>query len=335
MLDDKKKNTIAILRGGKEDYHRSMKNGANIIVSLFNHIDKIDVIDVSIDKEENWFEKGIPSDKHKVFSKADYYIDLTKNYAGDHHNFAKKIKVKQILENDFNRVLSRVNVRRILDQLGFNTPKYVVFRKSQNLEHSLKILWTKFHVPVVIKDGNSTSSSKSLLTYSFVEAYKKIKELLDKGSEAILEEHLEGTYISIAGIPNYRDEDLYTTTPIETIFSSENKRHVKGKIIKDKYLMDHNHNKRSLTHIDVSLKNKLKEILKEIHSSLSLEDHILLDVSLRKKGDSYDIKVLELHTNPHLFDDSRFDFILKNSGIDMGRFILDRIEKIEEKELLY
>ena len=90
-----------------------------------------------------------------------------------------------------------------------------------------------------------------------------------------------------------------------------------------------------MIHIDITLKKKLKEILKDIHTSLSIEHHVLLDLCIKKKGDKYDIKIIELHTNPNLFDDSRFDFILRNSGIDMGRFIIDRIEKIEESELIY
>ena len=51
------KKTIAVLRGGKEDYYRSMKSGANIILSLSRYPEEVDVIDVAIDEDENWFEK--------------------------------------------------------------------------------------------------------------------------------------------------------------------------------------------------------------------------------------------------------------------------------------
>ena len=55
----------------------------------------------------------------------------------------------------------------------------------------------------------------------------------------------------------------------------------------------------------------------------------------RKHTYEYTIKVLEVHTSPNLFEDSRLDFILKSSGIDMGQFILDKIDKIEEEDLIY
>ncbi len=335
MPRDIKKKTVAVLRGGREDYHKSMKSGANVILSLSSYPEEVNVIDVAIDENGNWFEKGIPSDAHKVFSQADYYVDLTKDYAGVHHNLSKKLNIKQILENDFHRVLSRVNTRRILDQLGYETPRYVVIRDDKNLEHNLKMVWAKFHTPVVIKESDNTKNSKSLLTYSFLEAYKKIKEIISMGGEAILEEHLEGEYISIGAIPNYRGEDLYISIPAETMHMPSTQRMVQGKIIKDKYLIEHDHHKKSLTHMDPFLKKKLKEITWEIHSSLSLDHHIMLDLSLKKKDGEYNIKILELHTNPHLFEDSRFNFILRNSGIDMGRFILDRIENLEEVDKIY
>lgn len=336
MPNDIKKKSIAVLRGGKEDFHRSMKSGANIILSLSHYPEEVSVIDVLIDQDGNWFEKGIPSDTHKVFSSSDFYIDLTKNYEGDHHKLAKRLNVRQILENDFNRVLSRVNVRRILDQLGIQTPRYIVFRTDKNLEADLKILWNKIHTPVIIKEGDNTKNSKSILTYSFLETYKKIKEIVKKGGEAILEEHLDGMYVSLAAVPNYRGEDLYIPTPIESIHTYAKNRVVQGKTLKEKYLINHNHNKRSLIHIDRNIKDKLKNIITEIYTALALDHHILLDLVLKEKSKGeYDIKVLELHTNPHLFDDSRFDFILKNSGVDMGKFIIDRIEKLEESEKVY
>ena len=337
MNQDLKRKNIAIIRGGSEDYHRSMKSGANIILSLSKYGEHIRVSDVVIDENGNWFERGIPSNEHKVFSESDYYIDLTKNYTGKHHTLAKKLKVKQILENDFHRVLSRINVRRIVSQLGYDTPRFFVFRDLKNLENDLKIIWTKIHTPVIVKESDSTRSSKSILSYSFIEVYKKIHDILKRGGEAILEEHLEGQYVSMVAVPNYRGESLYISTPIESVFLSEKPRVVKGRTINDRYLIDHSHHKRSLTHMDQSIKKKMRSILEDVHKSLFFEHYIMLDFCIKKKNNKNEpeIKILEIHTNPHLFDDSRFDFILKISGIDIGKFVLDMIENIEESEKVY
>ena len=122
MSKDKKKNTIAVLRGGKIDYHHSMKSGAHALLSLLKYAEEAGVIDVVIDENDNWFEKGIPSDPHKVFSQADYYVDFTNNFNGDYHNLADKLNVRSVLKNDMNKVLSRINTKRILSQVGFDFP---------------------------------------------------------------------------------------------------------------------------------------------------------------------------------------------------------------------
>ena len=338
MSKDKKKKTIAVLRGGDNDYHHSMKSGANVLLSLLKYGDEASVIDVVIDEKGNWFEKGVPSDAHKVFSQADYYIDFTNNFFGDYHKLSKKLDVKHVFKNDMIQILSRVNIKRILNQIGFDSPRYVVFRDDKNLENNLKEIWSKFHTPVVIKDGRHIANHKSLLTYSFLDAYKKIKDILKNKSEAILEEYVDGKYVSLAVMPNYRGEDFYIPTPVETINAEAGTRFIQGKELRDKYLIDHSHHKLAMTHIDESLKKKLKTISYDIHRSLSLDHHILIDLCLSpKKGkkNDFDIKVIEIHTNPHLSDGSRFNFILENSGVDIGRFVLDRIDIMKEEDLLF
>jgi D-alanine-D-alanine ligase-like ATP-grasp enzyme len=343
MTGQKRKKTIAILRGGNKDYHRSIKNGVNILLSLAKWQDECSVLDVVIDREANWFEKGIPSDPHKVFSKADYYIDLTEHENEGHHNLANKLNVGQIFKNTFSNNIDRVNIKRLLKQLNIDSPRYEVIRSENNLEHRLKDIWTRFHTPIVIKEASHRFNMKSLLTFSFSEALSKARSILEEGGDVIVEEYVDGKYISIVSIPDYRGEDIYMPTPVEVININNKMRHVNGKTIKDKYLIEHNHEKKSLIHIDDNLKRELKRLAKEIHQSFLLDSHALIDIALTEKrsrdlklkSKEFFIKVLDIHTFPNLFEDSRFDFTLKNSGVDVGRFILDKIESLEEDRLSY
>ncbi|MEN9338331.1 MAG: hypothetical protein RI945_56 [Candidatus Parcubacteria bacterium] len=340
-----KKKKIAILRGGQADYHRSMKSGANILLSLLKLEEECEVLDVVIDINEKWFEKGVPSDPHRVFSKADFYIDFTEYKHADYHDLAEKLNVMQVFKNDFINNLNRVNVKRIFRQIDINTPRYEVIRDDKNLDSKLKDIWNRFHTPIVIKEVEHHFNEKSLITYSFPEALNKAKYILKKGGEVLIEEHAEGKYLSIVAIPDYRGEDIYVPTPIEMINLGTQAREVNGKILKDKYLSLHDHEKKSLVHVDINLKKELKRLATAIHQSLLLDFHTLIDVVLieeknnkeSKKGEDrkYFIKVLELHTLPHMFEDSRFDFIMKNSGVDLGRFVLDRIQVLEEQKLSY
>ena len=332
MLEEiKKRKKIAILRGGKKNYKISMKNGANIILSLLKYNEEVDVIDVVIDIKDNWVEKGIPSDSHRVFSKADYYIDFTDDFNNEYHKLAINLDVKLIFKNQLNNIFGKLNTKRVLNQIGFLTPKYVVFRDKINLKNDMKETWTKFYTPVVIKDINDKYYGNSLLTYSFLEAFNFIKNILDLGHEAILEEHLHGEFVSIAAIPNYRGEDIYISTPVETINANAKSRTVQNKILVDKYIIDHGHHKRSYTHISDTAKDKIKSLVLEIYNSLAFDNYILIDTCIDKNNN---IKILEIHNNPHLYTGSRFNFILENSGIDLGKYILNKIDKIEENELI-
>lgn len=335
---DIKKNKIAILRGGQKDYFRSMKNGASAVLSLGRYGDMVDVIDVVLDEKNNWFEKGILSDAHRVFSRVDYYIDLTSNKNLDYHHLSKKLNVKEVFESRFVSNLNRINTRRILEQIRLDMPRYIVIREKENLSQKLKDIWSKFHTPLVIKESDHHFNKKSFLTYSFTDTLKKINDILGAGGEALLEEHVSGKYISVVAIPDYRGEDIYVSTPVEIINLEAKNRILGDKVIKEKYLIDHSHEKRSLIHINENIKKDIKNIISDIYKILLIDRHALIDLALIEDKDNkndFNIKVLDIHTNPNIFEDSRFDFILQNSGIDLGKFILDRIEKMEEEDLVY
>lgn len=338
-----RKKTVAILRGGRDDYSRSLKNGANIILSLAKYQDLTEVIDVILDTDNNWFEKGIPSDPHKVFSKADFYLDLTSNKDEDYHDLAKKLDVEPIFRDNHVSTPNRVNIKRILHQLNISIPKYILIRDRESLKAGLTEAWNRFQIPIVVKESSHEFNEKSLITYSFLEAFDKAKSILEKGKEVILEEHVGGKYISVATIPDYRGENIYIPTPIEIINTEAMAKVFCEKAVQDKFLVDHICDKRCLLHIDDSLKKEIKHLVEDIYRTFALDGHALIDLSIseikssgsRKQKPIYTIKVLEVHISPSLFEDSRFDFILKNSGVDIGKFLIDKMDKIEERRMIY
>jgi len=193
----------------------------------------------------------------------------------------------------------------------------------------------------VVRPNHIFSNQKSLLTYSFNEAEEKVLDILNHKDEAVIEEHVNGKYVSLAIIPEYRGENFYIPIPFEIINKNKNDRKVldnigEMKTIKEKYLNNHNHHKVIFSHNNKDLKLKLKKITEEVYKALNLDSHMMIDFSILEKidGDN-EIKILEIHTDPHLFYDSRFESILSGSGVNMGKFIEDRIEKLEEENLTY
>lgn len=340
-----KKKKIAILRGGQKKYEKSLKSGFTILRALSKYIDEIDTIDIFIDKDGNWFEKGIPSDAHRSLSKVDYYLDLTFDHFGNHHALAKKIDLKHISKNQYISISSRSNLKRIIEQMSldkniFSLAKYKVLRNIKSLDTDLKEIWRTFHMPIVIKNDNIFDDEKSILTFDFNEAKNKIKSILEKGDSALIEEHEDGTFLSISLLPNYREEEYYVSIPIEILNKDAKHRKIinkdlEEKIIKEKYLISHEHDKKIFIHNNSKLKKDLKDLIIEIHKTLLLDSHLLLDICLlsQRENDKYKIKILEIHLEPHIFEGTRFFESLSASGVDIGKYIIDKIEKIEQENI--
>jgi len=331
------KKKIAILRGGKKIHKESVASGNQVLLSLNKYLEEVEPTDILIDTHGNWFEKGVPSDMHKAFSKVDYYLDLTRDLAGEHHSLAEKISLQHVFPNSFISMNSRVNLRRILNQLtlGENLfSNYFLFRDKKNLDLDLKVAWQNLHMPVVLRPNKILGHEKSLLTYSFSEAKQYIQKILERGEEVLVEDYIEGQYLSLVLIPNYRGEDFYIPIAMQTIHNNLKERKVGEQKIKDKVLISHKNQKNIFFfhNQDNNLKNKLRELATQIYQTLLLEGHLMIDFAIL---DDQKIKILEIHLDPHLFEGSRFNEILLASGVDSGKIILDRMKKLEEMNLIY
>ena len=333
-LEIPKIKNILILRGGKIDHDKSFLNGKELILSLTKYGEDLKVVDVFIDKEGNWFERGIPSDIHKAFSKADFYIDTTHyhNKNTEYHQIAKKLFVRQIFDfkNNLINQLDRLNLKKILRQINIQGPRHYVFRDLKTFGKELKELWKIFHTPVVIKEiKHHDFHQKSILTYSYLEAFKKIKEILEKDKEVLIEEYEDGRHFSVGVFPNFRKQNIYIPTPVENFFK-ENKKYFAGeKIVEEKYLKDNIHDKRLLHPSENILKEKILDLAKKIFESIHFEKYILIDILVKENKqikNDFKFLTLEIHTNPQIFEDSKMDFIIKNNDINLGEIILSEIE---------
>ncbi len=95
-----------------------------------------------------------------------------------------------------------------------------------------------------------------------------------------------------------------------------------------------------MLHLEDSLRKEIQNLTENIYKTFALSKHALIDFAVsEKKGKDnkkeHFITVLDIHSSPSIFEDSRFDFILKSTGVDIGKFILDKIEKLEEERDIY
>ena len=324
------KKSIAIIRGGEVDNIRSLKNGLSIIQALYKYLDELEVVDVSLDLGGNWFERGIPSSPHKVFSKVDYYLDLTYNPESPYHKLAKNLKVQPIFADNYTSNLGRINLKRILKQLQLETPKYTILRDEKNLKYSLKDIWNKFNTPLIIKEDSHKFNEASLLSHSFLETFNRSQKILQKGGAILLEEYCRGKYISIGIIPDFRNQEIYLTIPIETLNLDLLEENLNTKSLTDKYLISHHQQKRIFNFYNPEIKDKVFDLATKLYRSLALEQYTMIDFGLTEKGKEFQINILDIHTQPNIFEDSRFDYLLKSSGVNLGELVMARLNKLEK-----
>ncbi len=304
----KKLPTIIVLRGGKENHETSIKEGANVLSLLRKH--GYDPMDVYIDEENVWHHKGIPTEPHHVFSDADAYVDLTRNKASNHNNLAQKMGLKRLLntENSFDEQ-DRENIYRILRQKNILVPDTQVIRAKSNIDIShLQEIWRKMHTPYLIRSLFKKNKSPSILTASFDKFKEKIEQ--SKDEDVMMMTYRNAMPISIAVLPDYRGEKLYTPIAVQTLCPSYEKP-------------NDTHAKKLFINTSSEDKKEISDIARKVYEALDIQNHALIDLIKTKRG----YMVVEVQTNPSLLPESRFSQSLESTGADIGHFIHTRLVK--------
>lgn len=305
----KKLLTIIVLRGGKENHETSIKEGANVLSLLRKH--GYDPMDVYIDEDDVWHHKGVPTEKHHVFSGADAYVDLTRSKEVSHHDLAKRMGLLRLLSNENSLgQQDRENIYRILRQKNILVPNTQVIRARSNVGIShLQEIWRKMHTPYLVRSLFKKGKTPSVLVSSF----DKFKESIEntKDEDVMMMTYRNSMPISVAVLPNYRGEKLYTPIAVQTLVSSyqaPNDTHVKKLFI----------------HASNDEKKEISDVAKKVYEALDIKDHALVDLIKTPKG----YMVVEVQTNPSLLPDSRFSQSLESTGADIGHFIHTRLERV-------
>lgn len=302
----KKLPTIIVLRGGKENHATSVKEGANVLSLLRKH--GYDPMDVYIDENDVWHHKGIPTEAHHVFSDADAYVDLTRNKIAPHNDLAKRMGLLRLLDTeDALGEQDRENIYRILRQKNILVPDTQVIRAESNLSIShLQEIWRKMHTPYLIRSLFKKNKLPSILVSSFDKFKESIEQTKDE--DIMMMTYRNSMPISIAVLPNYRGEKLYTPIAVQTLSQSYQSP-------------NENHTKKLFLHASNEDKKEISDIAKKVYEALDIKEHALVDLIKTPRG----YMVVEVQTNPSLLPESRFSQSLESTGADIGHFIHTRL----------
>lgn len=299
---------IAVLRGGKKDFQNSIKEGLEVLQSLTKL--GYHPLDVLIDNEGAWTSKGKPTDAHAIFTKAHTVVDTTRSKGEAYQTLAKKMQIPLLFSQANDVHMDREDMYRILRQQGVKVPETFVVRAAAPLKDSLfRDLWTKFHTPLMVRPLKKTDGAPTRLVKLFSDLEKTIREYHAKGVDTHVLTYKKAPTLSVALLPKFRREKVYTPLWVET-FNVKNEIPHKESVIRP--------------HLQAPQKRKdqMQDLAHKVYSALDLTGPATVDV-IHYNNEHI---VVNVDTAPSLRKDGRFMQALETTGVDAGHYIHARIQ---------
>lgn len=300
---------IAVIRGGKKEFETSLSEGKEVLQSL----SKIGYkpVDVIISKDGEWNTQGVPTDMHAVFSKSHTIIDTTRGKDDEHQKLAKKMGITLFLSHGNNMSLDREDVYRLLRQQGIRVPDTITVRAKQPLKDSMfREIWTTYHTPLMVRPLTRREDAPTKLIKIFPELESVIRDYHDRGIDLHILTYRKAPTSSIAVLPDFQGEKLYTPLWVETFASMSD-------------IPNSNSPMRVHQNAPAFRKEQIKDFVTKVYKALDLSGPVCIDVI--PHNDEY--VVVNVDTHPSLRSDSRFSQSLASTGATIGQYIHSRILK--------
>ena len=308
---------IAVLRGGTEDFGLSMEEGQEVLKSLSRLGYK--PLDVVIDKHGAWTTQGVPTDAHMIFTRAHTIVDTTRDSKSAYAELAKKMGVSLLFSREDRVCMDREDMYRLLRMQGFKVPDTIVVRASQPLEGNLfREVWSKYHTPLMVRPLRRTSDVASKLITMYPDFEHTVREYHTKGIDVHILTYRRVPTSSVAVLPNFRGEKLYTPLWVET-FESTNA------------IPSESSKMRIHFHAPEYRKRQIKEVAHKVYEALELSGPATIDMVPYKDG----YVVVNIETNPSLRKGGRFMQSLSSTGVDIGHYVHEQIKNDVASDAVY
>lgn len=295
--------TIAVIRGGKLHGAESLKDGQEILKSLTAI--GYTPLDIVVDKEGSWTLKGVPTDAHYVFTITDSVVDTTHDKNASWRELAKKMWIPLLLSHDDEVTLSREDMYRIFRQKGLPTPKtFVVRANSETPKEAFRELWQTYHTPLIVRPLHKESGRESVLVRQYTELEKVLADYHKDNVDVHLFTYKPTRTLSIAALPHFRGQKLYTALPIETFAPVT-------------ALPRKEHPMRAVFQAGEKENETIRRAAEEAYKTLDLKGHAQIDMIPYKDG----YMVINVDTRPSFSKDGRFSQSLATTGVDLGQYI--------------
>lgn len=299
---------IAVLRGGNEEFSKSLSEGREVLSSL----KKIGYspLDVLIGKDGTWTVNGVPTDAHYVFTRAHTVVDTTRERNAPYHDLAKRMGVALLFSRANQVCTDRENLYRLLRMQDINVPETTVVRAKAPLKDSIfRDLWSRYHTPLMLRPlaRHPDMGSKLITTYPDFE--QSVREYHEKGIDTHVLTYRKAPVTSLVVLPHFRGERLYMPVWVET-FSS-----LKG-------IPNNTDQTKTFFNAPEYRKNEMRKIAEHVYTAAGLQGPAVIDIV--HHGESY--IVVNIEERPTLTKDGRFMKSLESVGADIGQYIHAQVE---------
>lgn len=299
---------VAVLRGGKTDFSLSLSEGQEVLQSL----SKIGYkpLDIVIDREGNWTLHGRPTDVHAIFTRAHTIVDTTCDKHAPHIKLAKKMAITMMFSRGNDIAMDREDMYRLLRMQGFKVPETMVVRAKAPLASNIfRDVWSTYHTPLMVRPLVRQNDSHSKLITMYPDFEKTVRDYHEKGIDVHILTYRKAPTSSLAVLPNFRGEKLYTPLWVETFGSVNSIPSGEDKM-------------RTHLHAPDYRKKEMRDVATKVYEALNLSGPACIDVVPYKEG----YIVVNVDPHPSLRKDSRFMQSLSSTGVDIGEYIHSQIE---------
>lgn len=294
---------VAVLRGGNIDFARSLTEGGEVLSSLSKL--GYQPLDILISKDGEWTTGGRPTDAHYVYTRAHTIIDTTRMKGENYQDLAKKMDISLVLSEGETVTMNREDMYRLLRQQGIQVPNTIVIRAGAPLNPGIfREIWSTFHTPLMVRPLVRSDKATSKLITKFQDLHDTVTLYHSRGVDVQVLTYQKAPTSSVAVIPNFRGEKVYTPLWVETFDGI-------------KEIPNSNSRVRAYTHAPVFRKEQMKDLVTDVYNALGLTIPVVIDIIPRK----YDYMVVNIDTSPSLRKEGRFMKSLETTGVDVGQYI--------------
>ncbi len=317
---------VAVLRGGpSSEYDVSLKTGAAVL----NNLDpiKYKAIDILIDKQGVWHEKGLPKEPAIILSTKDVVFNAM------HGEYGEDGTVQKILDTFcvpytgsgvsasaicMNKFLTKRTLQSYSEDLGVKFARHSVVTPGFGFEDAVTKAASRLQKPFVVKPLTGGSSMGVSIVWNEEDLLSIVEKGFENSPRILIEEYIKGREATCAVVEQFRGKDIYPLFPIEIVPHA-------GRTFFD-YDAKYGGAAEEICpgRFNPEEKRNLEYISCEVHRILGLRHYSRSDFIIASDG----IYFLEVNTLPGLTEESLVPRALSAVGSSLPEFLSHLITEI-------